>query len=230
MDVIATNYQKVMETIRHAAQRKGREPGEIRLMAASKLQDIMHVRAAVKAGIRLFGENYVQEAKVKMAAIEETVEWHMIGHLQRNKVKQAVGLFSLIESLDGVELAALLDREGKKQGKAVRAFVEVNLGKEETKSGVLEEDLVPLLKQIGSYSHLRVEGLMVIPPLRKDPEEVRPFFRRLKDLQGSLMELQIPNVDLKELSMGMTHDFPVAVEEGATIVRVGTALFGERKQ
>ena len=229
MDVIASNCQKVMETVRQAAQRKGRDPGEVRLLAASKLQDIEKIRSAVEAGIHLFGENYVQEAKGKMEAIEASVEWHMIGHLQKNKVRQAVHLFSLIESLDSLELAALLNKEGEKRGEPVRAFMEVNLTKEESKSGVCEDEVLPLLRQVGAFSHLRIEGLMVIPPLREDPEEVRPYFRRLKKLQESLNQLQIPNVELKELSMGMTHDYPVAIEEGATIVRVGTAIFGERR-
>jgi len=230
MDTIAANTRKVMETIRQAAERSGRDPKEIKLLAASKLQDIEKIRAAVKAGIRLFGENYVQEVKAKKEAVEETIDWHMIGHLQRNKARLAVSVFSLIESLDSTELAAVLDKEGKRLGNPVRALVEVNLAKEETKSGVDEEDLVPLLKKVGTYSHLKVEGLMVIPPAREDPEEGRPFFRRLRELQKSLKDLGIPNVDLRELSMGMTHDYPIAIEEGATIVRVGTAVFGQRKE
>ncbi|MFQ5849250.1 MAG: YggS family pyridoxal phosphate-dependent enzyme [Candidatus Binatia bacterium] len=227
---IAANYERVREAIREAAGRSGRDPSEIKLLAASKSQGLAKIRAALKAGIRLFGENYVQEAKVKKEAVGESVEWHMIGHLQRNKVKLAVDLFSLIESLDSVELARMLDKEGKKRGRPVRAFVEVNLAGEETKSGVREEDLVPLLKEIGTLSQLRVEGLMVIPPFREIPEEVRPYFRTLKELQMSLRGLEIPNVDLRELSMGMTHDYPVAIEEGATIVRVGTAIFGQRME
>lgn len=228
MDAIAENTQRVMETIRQAAERSGRDPNEIRLLAASKTQNIEKVRAAAEAGIRLFGENYVQEVKEKIDALEESLEWHMIGHLQRNKAKLAVGSFSLIQSLDGIELATVLDKEGKKLGKQVRAFVEVNLAKEESKSGVSEDDLIPLLKKVGTCSNLKVEGLMVIPPPREDPEEARPFFRKLRELKKSLEQLAIPNVDLKELSMGMTHDFRVAIEEGSTIVRVGTAIFGQR--
>ena len=219
----------VLENIRRAAEGKGRDPAEIRLLAASKQQSAGKVRVAAAAGIRLFGENYVQEALAKIEAVEEPVEWHMIGHLQKNKVRQAVRHFSLIQSLDSLELARHLDREGKKQGSPVRVFVEVNLAKEEQKSGVCEEEVPALLQQVGDLSHLRVEGLMVIPPMREKPEESRPYFRRLRELQGSLGELGVPNVELRELSMGMTHDYPVAVEEGATIVRVGTAIFGARK-
>ena len=229
MDVISANFCKVMETIRRSAEGKGRDPAGVRLLAASKLQGITKIRSAVKAGVRLFGENYVQEAKTKVEAIEEPVEWHMIGHLQKNKVRQAVQFFSLIETLDSLELAALLDREGRKRGNPIRAYVEVNLAKEESKSGICQDDLLPLLKKVGTFSYLRIEGLMVVPPPRKDPEEVRPFFRRLRELQKSFRELSLPNVELKELSMGMTHDYAVAIEEGATIVRVGTAIFGERR-
>ncbi|MEE9549921.1 MAG: YggS family pyridoxal phosphate-dependent enzyme [Candidatus Binatia bacterium] len=230
VDEIAANCERVKEKIRSAAERSGRDPGEIKLLAASKSQGVSKIRAALNAGIRLFGENSVQEALTKKEAIGESVEWHMIGHLQRNKVKVAVSLFSLIESLDSVELARVLDKEGKKQGKIIRAFVEVNLAGEETKGGVRKENLVPLLNEIGTFFHLRVEGLMVIPPFREDPEEVRPYFRALRELKLSLGDLKIPNVDLHDISMGMTHDYPVAIEEGATIVRVGTAIFGQRRE
>ena len=219
-----------MENIRRAARSGGRNPEEIRLLAASKQQDVTKIRAAMDAGIGLFGENYVQEAALKIGAVGPSVEWHMIGHLQRNKVRQAVRLFSLIQTLDSFELAVLLDREGGKQGKVVRVFLEVNLAREESKGGVPEENLEPLLKKAGALSHLRIEGLMVVPPIGASAEEVRPYFRRLKELRGSLNALRLPNVDLKELSMGMTHDYPVAIEEGATIVRLGTALFGARRR
>ncbi|MCZ6563469.1 MAG: YggS family pyridoxal phosphate-dependent enzyme [Deltaproteobacteria bacterium] len=230
MGDIDANCERVMEKIRSAAERSGRDPGEIKLLAASKSRGVTEIRSAFNAGVRLFGENYLQEAVNKKEAIGEPAEWHMIGHLQRNKVRQAVGLFSLIESLDSLELARMLDKEGKKQGRPVRAFVEVNLGGEESKSGVREKDLVPLLEEIRALSQLRVEGLMVIPPFRENPEEVRPYFRALRELKMSLGGLAIPNVDLREISMGMTHDYPVAVEEGATIVRVGTAIFGQRRE
>ncbi|MGH7829525.1 MAG: YggS family pyridoxal phosphate-dependent enzyme, partial [Candidatus Binatia bacterium] len=156
-------------------------------------------------------------------------EWHMIGHLQRNKAKAAVDLFSLIQSLDSLELARALDREGKKRGRVVRVFVEINLAGEPTKSGIGKAELVELLEGIGGLSNLRVEGLMTVPPFHENPEETRPYFRVLKELQGSLAGLKIPNVQLRELSMGMTHDYPVAIEEGATMVRIGTAIFGERR-
>ncbi|MBI2360973.1 MAG: YggS family pyridoxal phosphate-dependent enzyme, partial [Deltaproteobacteria bacterium] len=157
------------------------------------------------------------------------VEWHMIGHLQRNKVKAALDLFDLIESLDNTALAKELDKEGKKRGRQVSAFVEVNLAGEESKTGIDKNQLVPLLEEVGKLSHLSVEGLMAVPPLRENPEDARPYFRALRELQSELSRLKIPNVELNELSMGMTHDYPVAIEEGATIVRVGTAIFGPRE-
>ncbi|MEE9144618.1 MAG: YggS family pyridoxal phosphate-dependent enzyme [Candidatus Binatia bacterium] len=227
---IAANYHKVIENIRAVVRRCGREDSNrIRLLAASKSQGIAEIRAAADAGIRLFGENYVQEAKSKTGAIDQPMEWHMIGHLQRNKVKAALDLFSLIQSLDSVELARVLDKEGKKRGRMVRAFVEVNLGGEESKSGIDKDKVASLLREVENLSHLRVEGLMTIPPFREEPEAMRPYFRELKELQTELKGLKIPNVDLKELSMGMTHDYPVAIEEGATLVRVGTAIFGARR-
>ena len=227
---IAANYHKVIENIRAVVRRCGREDSNrIRLLAASKSQGIAEIRAAAEAGIRLFGENYVQEAKSKTSAIDHTMEWHMIGHLQRNKVKAALDLFSLIQSLDSVELARELDKEGKKRGRVVRAFVEVNLGGEESKSGIDKDKVASLLREVENLSHLRVEGLMTIPPFREEPEAMRPYFRELKELQTELKGLKIPNVDLKELSMGMTHDYPIAIEEGATLVRVGTAIFGARR-
>lgn len=227
---IAANCQRVMETIRSAAARSGRSPSEIKLLAASKSQNISAIRLAIGAGIHLFGENYIQEAKIKKESMEENVEWHMIGHLQRNKVKAALEIFSLIQSLDSLELARALDREGKKRGQVVRVFVEINLAGEPTKGGVGKAELVELLEGMGGLSHVRVEGLMAVPPFHENPEETRPYFRGLKGLQGSLTGLRIPNVQLRELSMGMTHDYPVAIEEGSTMVRIGRAIFGERRE
>ena len=227
---VAANYRKVVERIQEAAARRGRDPRGIKLLAASKSQSVDKIQAAIEAGIRLFGENYVQEAQGKRAAIRESVEWHMIGHLQRNKVKTALDLFEMIQSLDSLELARELDKEGKKRGRVVRAFVEVNLGGEETKSGIAREKIAALMGEIGKLPYIRIEGLMAVPPFRENPEEARPYFRALRELQGELQRLKMPNVDLKELSMGMTHDYPVAIEEGATLVRIGTAIFGPRSE
>jgi pyridoxal phosphate enzyme (YggS family) len=226
---VAGNYRKIIDRISEAALKAGRNPHEIKLLAAAKSQSIDSVRAAIEAGVWLVGENYVQEAEEKKPALSERVEWHMIGHLQRNKVKAALNTFDLIASLDSLTLALELDKEGRKKGKTVRTFIEVNLGNESSKSGIGQDKVEELLKRVGELSHLRVEGFMAIPPFKENPEEVRPFFAALKNLQLKLQTLKIPNVMLDELSMGMTHDYPVAVEEGASIVRIGTALFGPRQ-
>jgi hypothetical protein len=225
---VAANCRKVLERIRAAAESSGRDAKEIRLLAASKSQSVEKIRAAIDAGVRLIGENYVQEAKAKKAAIKQAVEWHMIGHLQRNKVKAALDLFDLIETLDSTALARELDKEGKKRARVVRAFVEVNVAGEETKSGIAEEKVAALLEEAGKLPYIRIEGLMAVPPFREEPEAARPYFRALKELQTELRGLRLPNVDLKVLSMGMTHDYTVAIEEGATLVRIGTAIFGPR--
>jgi pyridoxal phosphate enzyme (YggS family) len=226
---VAANCREVLHRIGEAAAKCGRDPRSVQLLAASKAQSASRIQEAIAAGIRLFGENYVQEAKGKRAAIQAAVEWHMIGHLQRNKVRAALELFDLIQSLDNVELARELDKEGKKRNRLVRVLIEVNLGGEESKSGVAKEKVAALLAEAAALSHLRVEGLMAIPPFREDPEEMRPYFRALRKLREELMGLKIPGVDLRELSMGMTHDYAVAIQEGATLVRIGTALFGPRE-
>jgi PLP dependent protein len=225
---VAANYRAIQSRINEAAERSRRKPEEIKLLAAAKSQSIEAIRAAIATGVTLVGENYVQEALDKRRAISETVEWHMIGHLQRNKARVAVELFSVVESLDNFELARELAKEGRKKNKQVRAFVEVNLGGEESKSGLPKNKVADLLKTASELSNIRIEGLMAVPPFKENPEEVRSYFRELRELKLKLREERFPNVDLKELSMGMTHDFTIAIEEGATIVRIGTALFGPR--
>ncbi|HWP59391.1 MAG TPA: YggS family pyridoxal phosphate-dependent enzyme [Candidatus Acidoferrales bacterium] len=227
---VAANCRRVMANIRAAAARSGRDPREVKLLAACKSHGLDAIRAAVGAGVRLLGENYVQEAKPKIAAIEGPVEWHLIGRLQRNKARQALELFSVIESLDSMELARLLDREAGRKRAVCRAFIEVNLGEEQTKAGVSENQLPAFVDELGGLANLRIEGLMTIPPFFADPERTRPYFRRLKYWQSELSRRAIPNVEPRELSMGMTNDYEVAVEEGATIVRIGTAIFGERRR
>jgi PLP dependent protein len=225
---VGGNYRSILERISGAAAKVRRDPREIRLLAAAKSQSVDAICVAIAAGVKLIGENYVQEAADKRKLIAESIEWHMIGHLQRNKVKQAVELFDVIESLDSLALARELDKEGAKRGRTIRAFVEVNLGGEESKSGIAREQVSVLLDGIGTLSHIRIEGLMTVPPFRENLEAIRPYFRALRELRDQLGNLPLPNVELKELSMGMTHDYTVAVEEGATVVRVGTALFGPR--
>jgi len=226
---VAANHRDIINRMGEAAAKVGRDVREIRLLAAAKSQSIEAVRTAIGAGVVLIGENYVQEAFEKRQALTTPVEWHMIGHLQRNKVRIAVDLFDVIESLDSVALARELDKEGGKRGKVVRAFVEINLGGEESKSGLPKKQVVPLLEEAAKLSCLRIDGLMTVPPFRENLEEIRPYFRELCELKQQLSELRLPNVELRELSMGMSHDYTVAIEEGATIVRIGTALFGPRR-
>jgi len=226
---VAANHRKIIDRIGEAALRVGRNPREIKLLAAAKSQSVELVQAAIAAGVRLIGENYVQEAEEKRHAISEAVEWHMIGHLQRNKVKAALNTFDLIQSLDSVALARELDKEGRRNGKTVRTLIEINLGDEQSKSGIGRDKVAELVERVSELAHLQVEGLMAVPPFKENPEEIRPYFRSLRELQVELQGWKIPNGSFNELSMGMTHDYPIAIEEGATIVRIGTALFGPRK-
>lgn len=228
---VGANYRTLRERIAAAAVKTGREAGEVRLLAASKSHSVEAIRAALAAGVTLVGENYVQEFQDKKNHLLETkAEWHMIGHLQRNKAKLALELFDVIESLDNWALARELDKEAARRNKVARTFIEVNLAGEESKTGIAKGEVAGLLKKVAGLTDVRVEGLMTVPPFRENLEAVRPYFRELRELRDELDSLQLPNVELKELSMGMTHDFTVAIEEGATIVRVGTALFGPRGQ
>jgi pyridoxal phosphate enzyme (YggS family) len=226
---VAANYRKILGSIADATVKSRRDAGQVKLLAATKSQNIELILAAVDGGITLIGENYVQEAADKKLLITAAIEWHMIGHLQRNKVKAAVDLFDVFESLDNLPLARELDKEGQRRNKIIRVFVEVNLGSEESKTGVIESEAASFVEQIANLSHLRIEGLMSVPPYRHDPEEVRPYFRKLRLLQEKLGEIRSPRLELRELSMGMSHDYKIAIEEGATIVRIGTALFGPRR-
>ena len=226
---VAGNYRKILDRISESAGKCGRRAQEIKVLGAAKSQSVESVRAAIAAGVSLIGENYVQEAQDKKAQIKQSVEWHMIGHLQRNKAKAAVEIFDLIETLDSVALARELEKQGKRIVKKIRALVEVNLAGEESKSGIAKSDLASLLEAVATLDYVAVEGLMTVPPFRENSKESRPYFSELRELKDKFNAQRIPNVDLKELSMGMTHDYPVAIEEGATIVRIGTALFGPRK-
>jgi pyridoxal phosphate enzyme (YggS family) len=225
---VAANYRVLLQRIGEAAARSGRDPEEVTLLAAAKSQEVELVRAAISAGVKLIGENYVQEAQEKKKQISDVAAWHMIGHLQRNKAGAAVEIFDVIETLDNIALARELNKQGKKRNKSVRVLVEVNLANERSKSGIAQDKVEELLRATGELSNLRIEGLMAVPPYCENPEDARPYFRRLHELRESLRKPGFANIDLKELSMGMTQDYTIAVEEGATIVRLGTALFGPR--
>jgi PLP dependent protein len=225
METVRDRLLRVLDCIRGAASRAGREPSSVRLVAVSKTVPVEIIGQALAAGVTILGENRVQEAQDKIAALPGRAEWHLVGHLQTNKAKLAVQLFELVHSVHSLKLVQALDRCGEQAGKVVRCLIEVNLGGEESKSGTSEEGVRPLLEAGAGLAHLRIEGLMAIPPLLPDPEQVRPFFRRLRALRDKLEEDGFP---LTELSMGMTHDFVVAIEEGSTMVRIGTAIFGPR--
>ena len=227
--MIADNFARILERIHDAAIRAGRAPHDVRVVAAAKGQGREKIQQAIQAGIRIIGHNYIQEA-VEEAAPEVTsdVEIHMIGHLQKNKAGKAVELFDVIQTVDDSTLALILDRRAATAGRIIKVMIQVNLAREPQKSGVAEENLEELISAIRKLSALRLIGMMTMPPFFDDPDRARPFFARLRELQEKLIAAGIPAQEMKELSMGMTGDFEAAVEEGATLVRIGTALFGPR--
>jgi pyridoxal phosphate enzyme (YggS family) len=225
---IASNYRCVQDHVAEVAHRCGRAPEAITIVCAAKTKGADAIQAALAAGATDIGENYVQEAQQKIAHITAPVHWHLIGHLQRNKARLATQLFTLIHSLDNVPLAQELHRQGQKQGKVVRTLIEVNVGGEVTKSGVEPQELEALLESVSTLSSLRVQGFMAIPPPGPTADASRPYFRILASLRDQYERFRSANIDLKELSMGMTDDYSVAIEEGATIVRIGRAIFGAR--
>ena len=212
-----------------AAGRASRDPGEIKLVVVSKTIESARIQEAVEAGVTILGENYVQEAREKIEKIGHGVQWHMIGHLQKNKAKHTVTLFDYIHSLDGISLAQEIDRRAAQKGISVRALVEVNLSGETSKFGIASEAVMDLVRHVALLKHISVEGLMTMPPYFDEPEKARPYFIRLRELRDRIREEGIEGVRMDELSMGMSGDFEVAIEEGATMVRVGTAIFGERR-
>lgn len=225
------SIRSIYRRISHAATRAGRNPEEIKLIAVTKTVTVHQIKEAFDAGLRTFGENRVQEARAKIEELSTggtmpSVSWHLIGHLQKNKAKYAVQLFDLIHSLDSAGLAEELNSQAEKIGKVQEVLVEVKLSPEETKHGIAKTDLLPLLRMVQDMKHLRLKGLMTIPPFFEHPEEARPFFRELRELRD---EAGAAVCRLPELSMGMSNDFEVAIEEGSTMVRIGTAIFGERR-
>jgi len=224
---LAANVRQVQAEMAAAARRAGRDPGEVRLVAVSKTVAAARVREALAAGVEVLGENYLQEARAKMDEVGGPARWHFIGHLQTNKAAQAAGRFELIHSVDRLKLLTALEAAAARQGLTQEILLEVNLAGEASKSGVAPQDLPELLAAALEQPHLRVRGLMAMPPWLPDPEAVRPYFQELARLRAELAK-KFPAARLTELSMGMSHDFAVAIEEGATLVRVGTAIFGAR--
>jgi pyridoxal phosphate enzyme (YggS family) len=230
--MLIDNINTIYKRIAHAAMKAGRDPHDVRLVAVTKLVDAGLVCEAVDAGLREFGENRVQEVREKVLRLREEIPgsplaWHLIGHLQKNKVAAAVELFDLIHSVDSPELVEVINKRAEKIGKRQRVLVQVKLSDEESKYGSPKENVLPLLELIRGMKNVKVEGLMTVPPFFDNPEVVRPYFRKLSVLRDYAEE---EGFVLPELSMGMSNDFEVAIEEGATIVRIGTAIFGERQK
>jgi pyridoxal phosphate enzyme (YggS family) len=229
---IPENIAAVRERVAEAARRAGRRPDEIALMAVSKTHPPERIREAHAAGLRLFGENRVQEFVGKAGALVDLpgAEWHMIGHLQTNKAGKAIELFHAVDSVDSVKLAEKLDADARAVGKKLSVLIEINVGGEAAKSGVAPDsrELEELLLAAPRLEALEFRGLMTVPPFTDDPEEARPHFRKLRELRASVAGRKLPGINMDVLSMGMSHDFEVAIEEGSACVRVGTAIFGER--
>ncbi len=227
---ISENLAKVRERMEAAARRAGRNVESVRLVAVSKTVDPGRIRQAVEAGVEGLGENYMQEAQKKIEALGHGVAWHFIGHLQTNKAKVAIRLFDFIHSVDSLKLAGELNRAAQQQKKILPVLFQVNLGREETKFGIDEAEVSMILEQASSLAGISIRGLMTMPPFFDDPEQSRPYYRALKKLSDEMGRRMIPGISMEELSMGMSNDFEVAIEEGATLVRVGTAIFGPRPQ
>jgi pyridoxal phosphate enzyme (YggS family) len=232
--LISENIAAVRERVDAAARRAGRRPEEIALMAVSKTHPAERIREAYAAGLRVFGENRVQEFAGKAGALADLAgaSWHMIGHLQTNKAGKAAELFDAVDSVDSVKLAEKLDATARSLGKRLSVFIEVNVGGEAAKSGAAPDsrELEDMLLAAPRFEGLELRGLMAVPPFGDNPEEARPYFRNLRALRDAIAGRKLPAVGMDSLSMGMSHDFEVAIEEGSTCVRVGTAIFGERKR
>ncbi len=222
--------QNIQKRIKEAADGCGRDPSTVRLVAVSKTIPVNRVREAIEAGVTVLGENYVQEAREKFNQLATCpVSWHFIGHLQSNKAKYAVRLFDMIHSVDTLKLARELNKQSQKNAKVQNILIQINISKESSKSGVDAQNVLDLIDTVRHLENLSVKGLMTMPPFFNDPEKARPYFSALRNLRDRIRQDTPPEVALDELSMGMTGDFEVAIQEGATLVRIGTAIFGERR-
>ena len=226
--MIKENLDQVRETINAACIRAGRRPEEVTLIAVSKTKPVPMLEEAYAAGTRDFGENKVQEILAKKPELPQDIRWHMIGHLQRNKVKYLIGKTTLIHSVDSLRLAEVIEAEAAKKNCLVDVLIEVNVAGEESKFGISPEEVLPLVEQIARFRHIKIKGLMTIAPFVENPEENRIHFANLRKLSVDIAAKNIDNVSMRILSMGMTNDYEVAIEEGATMVRVGTGIFGDR--
>jgi len=226
MGVVKANLEKINERIRKAALKVNRNSGEIKLVAVTKTATIEQIKEAISAGVKIIGENKVQEAKEKYQILTGGIEWHLVGHLQTNKVKYAIEIFDLIHSVDSIKLAKEIDKRSLQFGKITNVLIEVNVSGEETKYGIRPEEAEIFLGEISKFSVIRVRGLMTIAPIVKHKEEVRPYFKKLKELSEKIRNKNIKSVKMDYLSMGMSDDFEVAIEEGANMVRIGRGIFG----
>ena len=231
MSDVRQNLENILQRIRNAALGSGRDPAQVKLVAVSKTHPAATIREAIDSGCTVFGENKVQEAESKIHEIgRDSAEWHLIGHLQSNKARKGAQLFDVIHSLDSVELAERLERICVEVGRTkLSVLVQVDLAGEETKSGISESNLPKLVEYLRSCERLKFVGLMIVPPFNESPEATRPYFTRLREIRDGYASKHFFSDGSGELSMGMSHDFEVAIEEGATLVRVGTAIFGERR-
>ena len=226
MSNIAANIKDIIHRMKLAAERAGRKEESVKLVAVTKTIDVSRIKEAIESGITIIGENRVQEARDKYKEIGKEVQWHLIGHLQTNKVKYIFDIFSLIHSVDSLSLAEEIQRRGENKGLNTDILIEVNLSGEKTKFGILSEKAIGLIKDISRCKNINIKGLMTIPPFSESPEDSRKYFKMLRILKD---DVQKEGIEMKELSMGMSNDFQVAIEEGATMVRIGTAIFGERR-
>lgn len=230
---ISENIARIRERVEAAARRAGRNAAEVQLMAVSKTHPAVRICEAYAAGLRLFGENRVQEFAGKAGGLKDLAEaeWHLIGHLQGNKAGKAVELFSAVDSVDSLKLAQKLNASAAQAGKNLSILIEINIGGEDAKSGIApgSQELSEVLAVAPEWEHIAVRGLMTIPPFTEDPQLARPYFKKLRALRDEIAARKLPSIGMDVLSMGMSHDFEVAIEEGSTCVRVGTAIFGQRE-
>lgn len=223
---IKDNYEKIMANIERACQRENRDPSEVQLLGVAKGQPSAKIKEAYECGLRLVGENKTQESEIHQAELASLkIDWHFIGKLQKNKINRILRSFDFIESVDGVKS---LEHIHKRVSEEIEVFIEINIGEEKNKSGFTEDGLKKALNYVSQLNRVKITGLMAIPPYFDDPEDVRPYFRKVRELKDEINAMNLPNFDIRHLSMGMSDDYDVAVEEGATIVRIGTALFGRR--
>jgi pyridoxal phosphate enzyme (YggS family) len=225
MGTVKDNLETINKKIKEAALKVNRDPQEIKLVAVTKTATLEQIKEAINEGVKIIGENKVQEATEKYQVLTTEVKWHLIGHLQTNKVKYAVEIFDLIHSVDSIKLAKEIDKRSVQFKKIIDVLIEVNISGEETKYGYNPEKVEAFLKEISEFSGIRVRGLMTIAPISKNKEEVRPYFRRLRELSERIRDKNIKNIKMDYLSMGMTDDFEIAIEEGANMVRIGRGIF-----